>query len=459
MTDLALRSGLPDAKSFSLGMGLSSMVQYYWSEPTFASKEAMFEKQTDFDADRIQPHLSEYDASEEEEFDKDAPYNPAVDKLDFDKYYRRLEDIDEGYLEAYVSNLVYSICRYTNNGVRAFNKEHMVAPTIIDVEDGSAMDLAELELDVDKNDWSDTDMKKAMSQLPYVLHRFLNLSCYTGIHVLSFVCSYMLAAERNRVARMHGSTKILKKNAVIAENVWTCDSVGNAVKKVEISNKNLHAYELFDWIEGTSSMYVPYRVDVTNFMHYVKVLNLDITEDMSKYGPDFVRSLTVITLTPNSQYNQSVSNALAAGTPVYKATHDRIQKTIIRFNELCMSNDILKEVIDSYDTLCRQRNFDMAKKIHYASIMAAGRIGERADYEFCDGFLYCNGELAYIGCGLITDVLFVDGRVLLSELGYAVAVTDTLVLNLMTLPNALDNVMKKIRATGEKLEGWWTEQL
>lgn len=430
-----------------------------WSEPTFASKEALFEKQIDFDADVVQPHLEEYDADEEDTYAKETKYDPAVDKLDFNKYYRRLEDIADEYIESYVGNLVYTICRLSG-GVKAFNYSHAIAPTLRDLEDGSAVELADLELEYNKNDWSDSEVKRAVNQLPYVLRRFLNLSCYTGIHVLSFVCSYLVAKEKNRLARQSGSTKILKKNAVIAENVWTCNSLGNAVKKVEISNKNLKAYELFDWLEGTLNKYTAYQEDVTSFMHYVKVLNLDIYEDMSKYGSDFVRGLTVITLTPNSQYNQNVFNALATGTPVHTVRNDKLACTIARFNELTVSNDTIRKIAEEFDYTQRLRNFELAKTLHYGYMMATGRIGEHFEYSFYEGFLHCNGELAFIGCGMISNSMFSDGRVILSELGYCVAVTDTLVLDLMPLTVAKDNMVLKVtHNTEDKLESWWSVSL
>lgn len=438
---------------------MSAAVDRLWVEPTFASKESMFAVQIDFDADKVQPHLLEYDEDEELTYSKDASYNPATDGLDFNKYYRRLEDIPSEYLENYVGNLVFTICRLSG-GVKAYNYAHPLAPTLTDLEDGTAIDLADIELDYNKNEWSDAEVKRALSQLPYVLKRFLNLSCYTGVHVLSFICSYMVAKEKNKLAQQGGSTKVLKRNAVIAENVWTSDTLGNAVKKVEISNKNLKVYELFDWIEGNSSKYVPYREDATNFMHYAKVLNLDIREDMSKYGYDFMSKLVVLSLTPNTQYNSNIYNALLKGTSVSNGNVDLIGRTMTRFLEVCASNATVQKVVNDFDYVHRARNFDYAKQLHYAYMLMSGRMGERFNYEFYNGFLYCNGELAIIQCGLISDYMFTDGRVLLSELGYCVAVSDSLILDLMPMGIACDNMKIKISGNKEEhLESWWSVPL
>ena len=459
ITDLALRSGLPDAKSYCNHAGLSSIVDNFWTEPTFASKEAMYEKQQDFDADYAQPHLTEDSDEDEDTFTKGTAYNPAVDSLDFNKYFRRLEDIREDYLEKYISNVTYTICRLSG-GIKDFNYNHAVAPTLRDLEDDSVTELADLELNMDKTEWSDSEIKKAISQLPYVLRRFLNLSCYTGIHVLSFVCSYMLASEKIKVARQSGSTKVLKRNNVISENVWACDLQGNATKRIEVSNKNVKAYDMFDWMEGTLNMYVPYKEDVTNFMHYAKVLNLDITEDMSKYGADFVRSLTVVSLTPNSQYNPSVYNALKSGTPVLGSSSNALAKTISRFRELCASNEIIQKTINDFSSVHKENNFKCAKQLHYGFMMMQGRYDETFNYEFYDGFLYCNGQLAIIGSGMISDSIFADGRVLLSELGYCVAVSDSLIMELMPVGIALDNMMIKVQHnTEDKIEKWWSVSL
>lgn len=459
-TDLALRSGLPDAKSFSPYEGQSAYVDRLWTEETFASKEWLFEQQADFDSNVKQPHLLIYDESEEEQYGRDdMPYDPATDKLSFSKYLRRLEDIPGEYVVAYLGNVVYSICRHTG-GVKEFNYSHAVAPTIKDLEDGTAIDLAELETDVNKNAWSDSEVKTALNQLPYVLRRFLNLSIYTGVHVLSLVCSYMIAAEKNRIARYNGSTKILKKNAVIAENVWTCDNQGNAVKKVEISNKNLRVYELFDWLDGESTKYVTYQEDVTNFMHYVKVLNIDIAEDMSKYGADFVRSLVVVNLTPNKQYNPQIYTALMKGTTVEMKSIDALARTMSNFREVQTSNDTVRKVVDKFDYAQKEKNFDLAKQLHYAYNMTLGACLENVRYEFIDGFLYCNGELAIISSGLITNKMFVDTRVIISELGYCVSVTDTLIMKLMPIGVAYDNMMIKLtKNTEDKLTDWWAISL
>ena len=450
---------MPDAHSYSPYQGMAATVDRLWTEQTYASKESMFASQIDFDADVMQPHLSEYDEDEELTYSKDAAYSPAIDGPDFNKYNRRLEDIPSEYLENYVCNLVYTICKLSG-GVKAYNYAHPLAPTLIDIEDGSAIDLADLELDYNKSNWSDADTKRALSQMPYTLKRLLNLSCYTGVHVLSFICSYMIAKEKNKLAQQCGSTKILKRNDVISENVWTSDTLGNAVKKVEVSNKNLKVYELFDWIEGSSTKYVPYKEDATNFMHYAKVLNLDIREDMSKYGFDFMSKLTVLSLTPNTQYNSSVYNALLKGTSVQSGSADLIGKTMTRFLEICTSTPVVQKVVNEFDYTHRTHNFDLAKKLHYANRLMQGKMGERAVYEFYDGFLYCNGELAVLQCGMITDYMFSDGRVLLSELGYCVAVSDSLILDLMTMGIAYDNMQIKLSGNKEEhLEGWWSVPL
>lgn len=457
VTDLALRSGSVTANSFSNSTGLASMVDKMWSEPTFASKEAMFQKQVDFDADKIQPHYIEYDyAKEIEEYEYETPYNPAVDKTDFDRYYRRLEDISSEYLEKYVGNLVYTICR-RSGGVKEFNYQHAVAPTILDVEDNTPSELADLETDGQKDAWSESAINEALTNLPYVLKRLGNLSRFTGIHMLSFVCSYILAKEENKLLQQAGSTKLLKRNAVIDKNVWACDRNGNATHKVEVSNKNQHAYLVFDWIEGGIDKYQAYRDDVINFMHYVRVLNVDIRENMERYGTEFLSKLVVVTLTPNTQYNPDIYRALLTGDSVASAlSENAVQNTISLFSEICTTDETLKKVQSSYTAIKQKQHLEQAIKLYSAYMLSQGEFIEQRFVEFYDGYLHYDGKLAIVDANLFSTTIFKDSRCLISELGFLVHVTDSLSVHLLSIYLAYDNMLIKLgKLQDQRSEGWW----
>lgn len=461
VTDLALRSGSVTANSFSNSTGLSAMVDKMWSEPTFASKEAMFQKMVDFDADRIQPHYTEYDyAKEIEEFEYEIPYNPAVDKTDFNRYYRRLEDISSEYLEKYVGNLVYTICR-RSGGVKEFNYQHAVAPTILDVEDNTPSELADLETDGQKDAWSESVINEALTNMPYVLKRLNNLSRFIGIHMLSFVCSYILAKDENKLLQQAGSTKLLKRNAVISKNVWACDREGNATHKVEISNKNQHAYMAFDWMEGSIDKYQAYREDVINFMHYVRVLNIDITENMEKYGTEFLKKLVVVTLTPNSQYNPDIYKALLSGGSVQSSSSETIiQDTVSLFSELCTTDESLKKVQAEYNSIKQRQHLEQARKLYSAYMLSQGEFTNQSTIEFYDGYLYADGKLAIVDANMFGGTVFRDNRCLISELGFLVHVTDSLSIHLLSIYLAYDNMLLKIgKVSDQKMESWWLVSL
>jgi len=456
VTDLALRSGSVTANSFSNSTGLAVMVDKMWSEPTFASKEAMFQQQVDFDADKIQPHYKEYDyAKEIEEYEYEEPYNPAVDKTDFDRYYRRLEDIDGEYLEKYVSNLVYTICR-RSGGVKEFNYQHAVAPTIYDVEDNTASELADLETDGQKDAWSESAINEALTNLPYVLKRFNNLSRLTGIHILSFVCSYMLAREENKQLQQAGSTKLLKRNAVISKNVWACDKLGNATHRVEVSNKNQHAYFVFDWIEGNIDKYQAYREDVINFMHYARVLNLDITENMERYGTEFLSKLAVVTLTPNTQYNPDFYNALLTGGSVASMiSSTAIQDTVSLFSELCTTDDMLIKVQANYTVIKQQQHLIKARELYCAYALSQGETVNPETLEFFNGYLHRDGKLVTVSSSIYGNTIFKDTRCLISELGFLVHVTTTITTHLLSIYLAYDNMLAKLgKLVDHKIESW-----
>lgn len=466
VTDLAMRTGVATPKDYSCTLGLNYLVQKLWSgEETFASLEMLFSNQVDFDADVTQPHLSEddYSATEEEEgFNKVTKYNPAVDKTDFDKYYRRLEDVASQYLENYVSNLVYTVCRYSNNGAKSFESEHLDQPTLMSVDDGEEFtELADLQLYEYDKDWSPDVKQAALTKLPYVMKRLHNLSCYCRVHMLSFIVAFLKAKEKNINARISGSVKSLKKNAVILEGVYLCDEFGNATKLVTVQSKNVRAAKMFDWIMGVSDEYKSYYMDYLNFVHYCKVLNVDLEhDDMTKYNSDFMSKLVVTTVTPNKQYNQQVFDAILSNTAAVVKSVDEseaIVNTINTFNQISSTNSDIQDYINHYDHDDAKNNLERAISIYntYCSFYK-GTVTEPSKYSWVDGFLYYDGNLAVISTNLIGNESFEDERCLISEIGYCLQVTNGMGIYVLSLYSAVENMLHKLMQTDSdyKCEEW-----
>lgn len=449
-TDLALRSGSADANSYSRTEGLSTLVTNYWNSDTTANLEMLFQEQADFDADVKQPHYTweEFDKTkEQEEFETTTPYSPAKDKTDFDGYFRRLEDICSAYMEDYVANLVYTILNKKGaGGVKLYEEKHRIQPTLYSIDDNEDVtELADLQLMEDPDKWSMEARNKAILELPYTIKRLHNLSRHCGIHMLSLIASYVTARRKNNLKRQTGSTMQLKKNAVIAECVYTCKRDGSLGKKVEVSNKSKKAEEMYNWLIGVNDEYPSYREDFYNFLHYCKVLNIDLeNDDMSKYDNNFVDKLVVLTLTPDSQYNQNIYNDILNPAMPVVETSDIYLETMSSFKEACMSNEKLIATVKAHDSIKASQHMEVAKALYnFYSVAFLDKFTDDKSYTWNEGFLYYNDELVVLNTQLVSNTTFTLGEFIISELGYAVHVSNLMSLDIMTLYVAKENMMCK----------------
>lgn len=453
VTDLATRTGNSTVDDFSYGLGLNYKVRELWAgEETDANLEALFEEQQDFDADVKQPQQAEedYSESEEDELSTVARYQPSKDKTDFNGYYRRLEDIASPYLESYVGNLIYTICRL-NGGVKAYNSKHMVQPTLMSQGDDSDdfTELADLQLLQNDKDWSTDAKYTALQNLPYVLKRLHSLSCYCGIHMLSFIVAYLKAKEKNTNMRIAGSIKTLKKNAVIEEGVYLCSERGNIIKQVLVQNKNVKAAQMFDWIIGVNKSYAAYYQDYLDFVHYCKVLNIDLfNDDMTKYGSDFISKLVVTTVTPNKQYDKQVFEAiLNKGTQLKpeEPEVDLLDSTMNTFQQICQTNEKVQEYLLKHDSIISERNMNTAKSLYNTyRLLYEGEATEMDKYYWENGYLFYDGELAILKASMLGTREFKNDQCIISELGYCIHVSEYMSLFVLTVNNALENVRNRL---------------
>ena len=451
ITDLALRRGSDTENDYSPYDGMNAIVNNYYRGESLASLEYLYQKQKDFDADIMQPHidvLSDYSRQEErEEYELTTEYNPAKDKANFKEYNRRLEDINQGYLEDYMSNLVYTVFVLSGSGGAIdYDYNHKLQPTLVSVEDDGVTELADLQLQGDEHSYTESAKAKAKEQLPYVIKRLHNLSCYCGIHMLSMISAYMKAKRENALRQQTGSTMSLKKNAVIAKGVYKCDTYGNIGDKIEVANKNQKAAHMFDWLHGLNNDYPSYKEDYLNFVLYCEMLNIDLyNDDFTKYDKKFVDSLVVTTLTPNHQYNQAVFDAIRDSGIESTEEVDPCLETMENFRDLCVSNEVLQKVIENHTKACAKDNLKVATALHsYQSIMLDNLpVPELKYYSWQNGFLYYKGELVILNTRLVCDDSYYDPRVIISELGFCIHVSTNMALECMTVYVAEENMKSK----------------
>lgn len=449
-TDLVLRSGSASANDYSCHHGMNGIVSHFYKGDTSANLEYLFETQKDFDSDIVQPHCTDEDYNkiqEREEYAQETPYNPAKDKVEFTSYFRRLEDICDGYLEDYISNLCVTIFRMTgSNGALTYDKTHYLQPTLVSLDDDSVTELADLQLRVDSNDWSNASKAQAIEDLPYVMKRLDNLSRYCGIHMISMIGSYLKAKEYNQHRIDAGVSKSsLKKNAVIAEGVYKYDSDGVVGGLIEVTNKSKRAADMFDWIVGNNDNYPSYRDDLTNFIQYCRILNVDLyNEDLRKYDGAYMSKLTVLTLTPDTQYCQAVFDAIRDSGLSKPATDINaiLLSTTNCFRDMCETNEVLLSVIAQHDSIKAQGNMNKAKQLHYIWSLKHKNPPElpSGNYTWQDGFLYYNDEIVMLDTVILSKQSLAIPKCVISELGYIIHINDTMYIEAMTIDCAYDNM-------------------
>lgn len=471
VADIATRTGNSTPDDFSCGLGLAYKVREYWPDnETDANMEMLFNAQDDYNADVSQPDMTEedYDADvDAEEHDTGVRYNPAVDKTDFNRYFRRLEDIASDYLEKYVGFMIYNVRNHAD-GIKAYNSKHMEQPVLIgNGDDEDFTELADLQLLTDDNDWPIHAKQSALENLPYVLKRLHNMSCYTGVHMISFIVAFLKAKDKNNRMRVVGSVKTLKKNAVIEEGVYLCDGQGNITKRVLVQNKNKRAADMFDWIIGSSQSYAAYYQDYLDFVHYCTVLNLDLyNDDMTKYQKDFMDKLIVTTVTPNRQYDQQVYAAILSNNTNGSVLHhedveDPIENTISTFQQVCETHETIQECIRHHDSVQSEKNMQLAQALHSTYMLLYKNVAtDVSKYRWDSGYLFYDNELAIISANMLSDpntTPFVTDACIINELGYCVQVSEYMSLYVMTVSGANSNLLNKVayKDAEYKYIDWW----
>lgn len=477
ITDLASRVGIAPADSVAPYIGMNHVVNQFWRDNNEIEipMDFLFSQQKDFDSDICQPKMNseEYNDSEIElnKGETIKPYSPVIDTTDFNKYYRRLEDIPYQYLETYMSNIIFTIRRQDGGGTKEFLSKHKVQPTLISMDDsGDFTELSDLLMDedVNKQQWSALEKEDALKHLPYVIRRLHNLSCLCKIHMLSYISAYIKAKAKNEAKRNAGSTMILKNNAVIDEGVYLCDIKGNPKKRVTKESKNQYAQIMFDWINDAYPKWKGYYTDYVHYVHYCDILNIDIlNDDMSKYGSEFAFSLNVSTVTPNDQYDKQVYDALLNSNKTLPIVAEKevfpLENTINVLQQAITVNSNLKKYVDNLEEYGLNEVMSQAQSIHNIYNIRCAKLGnsDPNKYYFSGGLLYYNNDLvvlnANVFCEPDSQMVFNEPYCVISELGFVLHVTQYDFVDLITLNSALHNFMKLFykQHADEKYNQWW----
>lgn len=459
IVDLVSRSSAPGPKNFPF-FGMESLYNK-WSgnvqNDIEVSAEYIFANCEDFDADHVQPvQVSDVEFDENSyDLEEKGEYVPQYstmtdDPHTFNKYLRRLEDINVVYLERYLGNIVFRMCYQSGStkSIAAIKAKHTVQPTLVD-DDDDVTELADIQLEEIHDDWSDKDRQNALRELPYVLKRLHTLSIYMGVHILSYISAYTKAKDRNFRMRTSGSQKTLTSNDVILQGVYLADKYGNAVKQVEVKNKNKKAVQAFEWITKRTPVYSAYLQDYYDYMHYCDVLNIDIlNDDMSKYGFVFAQGLVVTTVTRNSQFNNQIFESLRLNSTTVPEEPD---------SSLDIVENTMSLVLEAFERESNSLFYNAAQgnlTVPISSLRADGiklfvnvmTHGEKnppdllnCKLEWIDGYLYYDGKLVILDTKYTHPTSYVIHSFIISEIGVAIMLSDKDIFNYLPCAMALSN--------------------
>lgn len=161
----------------------------------------------DFDFDRIKPYEGEVneDSAIDMELRKNVPEFRYEDE-ESPLYVRRFEDMDGSFLYKYMYQIWYRINNYEKGGIREYLKANRVTGVYIDEEDG-AVEEKDLITDYDFEDCDQSDVNRALSELPYLLKKIHEASKRLRLSLISLMRAFEIARDKEQ-NRRGGSVSI-----------------------------------------------------------------------------------------------------------------------------------------------------------------------------------------------------------------------------------------------------------
>ena len=461
LVDVAFRTGPSDSNCYSPFNGLMAVVDKYSKGSPTASIEYMLSRQSDFDADyalvaQDKEEVDENGIDDEVEADS-VEYKPSVDKYDDAGYKRRLEDIHVEFISKYLGNVLYNINnKSAAKGIIQDNKEHKIQEPLYgdDDDDDGVTELSDLWADVDDSKWTADQKADCAAELPFILKRLNMLSKYSGVHMLSLISAFAKALKVNASRRMSGSTADLTCGQVLeCAPVYLCTDEGIIRKRSLAANKNKKVILMYQWLCGNTTEYSAFRPDYINFMHCVDVLNIDLDEDMSKYDGPFIDSLGCITLTPNTQYDVGVHQALLdneRNLPEVKVT-DALTYTALTFNNLLITNPDLSEELYKLTTEQRTKCIEAIENLVFMFLTYHPIDNKPFNKRLINcrgGYVYYGDTLLQIQRSFITSaepIMLSSNICIISDAGYVVLCVEDARIPIISVFDAIENITQRIR--------------
>lgn len=470
IADIASREGMHTKDSYSYGLGLYYVVKKYAGSQYEAVDDiaALIQKQTDFDADIVRPLQNDeedYDSTYDGLNTPGELYNPAIHDVNYTGYYRRLEDINNAYLEKYIGNLIFSVRAYNGNGLKAYNSNHKIQQALQNVngdDDSEFTEMSDLLFEDTSDVYSNQEVYIAREQLPYVLKRLLNLSALLEIHMPSFIVAFNKVNTSMTELRAKGlSTARIKWTSVADVCTYKADRLtGAATQKIFKESKNVKAQEAYAWVIGVSDAYQGYVIDMQNFIHYLKVLHIKMDPNaFVSISRDTLKNCMITTVTPNSSYIPDVKNAIL--------NNSSNAQSVDELDDTENTMELLEQVISvhpeaaKYLSYMDSNHFEQRKKdAQNLAIMAYNfRYNQYPDvsrFMWKDGYLYYGPNLVVLPSNYFySNDLGSAANCIFSEFGLVVKITDRNVLEFLFIEHAKQNYIDALNnVPANEQEGW-----
>lgn len=484
ITDVQGRNGYTTSPlSFSCLPGRRHKVLQYLSydRTTTAILDDLFNGQADYDADVDQPMIGAkfenafelYDRAkgDDDHKSRSVVYDPAVNNVDWSPdssenlnksrgYFRRLEDIYNEYILTYIDNLVLSI-RLHSDSLKSYKANHQDQFAIMtsgDDGDGYLVP-SDMLMDIVRDGYSDEQIEEARTNITYVMRRLHNMSRLYGIHMISFAVAFMRADAEKRAKRESGSTtSYLKWTDVTRYGVYYSDNMGNAKKRIYKESRSEKAQGAFDWAIGAWQVYPGYLKDFFNFQYYLEVLDIDLTSDFQNIGFDYIMSLNILKVTPNTQYESLVYDSIIHDPKdrynIVERNSDNIMDSFMEHWYITMQES--EDLAQRSDSMNADGYRNMIANI-FKLLLALYPNLNPTDCKFKDGWLYNGNDLVIVDYLAIdppskTDYVSIYRSCLISELALIVRVTDDPHIIAMDTTGAYINYCNKLSGIRDKSE-------
>ena len=243
--------------------------------PDFGTIVQMLKDKPDYDADKQKPVAGEWT--------KDRPTPTS--------YLRRLEDIDESWVQKYLENVLTGIKTNKSGGMREYASRHREANTFRNSEGDT---IEEGELLVDSPTYKAMDIAEAKSKLPYLLKRLYDKSLEMKVSAMSLIIAY----EKAKIVR-----KVPRPKDILEVGVYKMGKDGNLEGLFPLTANSGKVFPpACDWIRGFNRM-DPYFADAVELIRVCEVLGIDIrNEDPRDYQKDDIAKLKVTYISKNRDY-------------------------------------------------------------------------------------------------------------------------------------------------------------